>query len=125
VTRPPNLADLRAGVWTLRCLARCRRQLGRRDVREVVLPSSHRIDRRGARAVNRLLRGRQNRCLPDALIAQAWRADHGDVVDVVIGVTAPSAGFTAHAWLADAPEAASLGHAAIFRLSPRRPGGDG
>lgn len=121
MTQRPTLTDLRAGLWTLRCLAQCRRQLGRRDVREVVLPLSHSIDRSGARAVNRMLRGRQNRCLPDALIAQAWRADHGQEVDVIIGVTAPSAGFTAHAWLADAPEGASLGHDAIFRLPPRRP----
>jgi hypothetical protein len=95
-------------------------QLGRRDVREVVLPSSARIDRSGRRAVSYLLRRRTNRCLSNALIAQAWRADHGDLVDVIIGVTAPSAGFTAHAWLSDAPEGASEGHAAIHVLPPRR-----
>jgi hypothetical protein len=94
-------------------------QLGRRDVRAIALPSSTRISRSGQRAVSYLLRRRTNRCLSNALIVQAWRADHGDPVDVVIGVTAPSAGFSAHAWLSDAPEGASLGHAAIHVLPPR------
>lgn len=118
MARRPTFTDARAAVWTFRCLARCRLQLGRRDVRNVVLPSSARIGRSGGRAVLRLLRRRQNSCLSNALIVQAWRADHGDYVDVVIGVTAPTAGFTAHAWLADNPGGAA-GHEAIHRLPPR------
>jgi hypothetical protein len=89
-------------------------------VRSIVLPSSATIPLSAARAVSRLLRRRQNQCLSNALIVQAWRADHGDAVDVVIGVTAPSAGFSAHAWLADAPEAAAAGHQPIYRLPPHR-----
>ncbi len=116
--RAPTPDDLRAGVWTLRCLARCRR-LDEHDVRTVPFPSSARIAGRGGRAVARLLRDREDKCLSNALIAQAWRADHGDPVDVVIGVTAPSSGFTAHAWLADAPAAASAGHQEIHRISPK------
>jgi hypothetical protein len=100
-------------------LTRCRLQLDRRDVRDLVLPSSARIDASGAWAVNRLLQRRENRCLSNALIAQAWRADHGSRVDVIIGVSAPSAGFAAHAWLADAPEGASRGYEAIHVLAPR------
>jgi hypothetical protein len=92
-------------------------------VREVELPSSAGINPTGIRVVRRLLNRRKDRCLSNALIAQAWRADHGDYVDVVIGVTAPSAGFTAHAWLADADESASGGHQPIHRLPPRRPTG--
>jgi hypothetical protein len=79
----------------------------------------------GARAVARLLREREDKCLSNALIAQAWRADHGDYVDVVIGVTAPASGFTAHAWLADAAEAAAAGHAPIHRIPPKGTGGAG
>lgn len=119
----PTLADARAAFWTVRCLTRCRLQLDRRDVREVRLPSSAGIDPSGTRAVNRLLHRRENRCLSNALIAQAWRADHGDFVDLVIGVTAPSAGFSAHAWLADAPAEAAAGHEAIQVLAPRRRSG--
>jgi len=65
-----------------------------------------------------LLRDREDQCLSNALIVQAWRADHGDLVDVVIGVTAPASGFTAHAWLADAAEAAAAGHQEIHRIPP-------
>jgi hypothetical protein len=35
-----------------------------------------------------------------ALILQAWFAAQGDPREVVIGVTPPSKGFKAHAWIA-------------------------
>ncbi len=116
--RAPTPDDLRAGIWTLRCLARCR-HLDEHDVRTVAFPTSARIGGAGARAVTRMLRDREDKCLSNALVAQAWRADHGDPVDVVIGVTAPSSGFTAHAWLADAPEAARGSHQEIHRIPPK------
>jgi Transglutaminase-like superfamily len=120
VTSRPRLADAQAALWTIRCRVQCRRQLDRQDVRSIVLPPSSGIPAGASRVVSRLLRRRQNQCLSNALIVQAWRADHGDEVDVVIGVTAPSAGFSAHAWLADAPEAAAAGHQPIYRLPPHR-----
>jgi hypothetical protein len=118
--RRPTLSDVRAGIWTLRCLGRCRRQLPKRDPQDVVLPSSAAIGLTGARALRTLLRDREDKCLSNALVVQAWRSDHGDYVDVVIGVTAPSSGFSAHAWLADAAEAASGGHQEIHRIPPKR-----
>jgi hypothetical protein len=114
----PTTDDLRAAIWTLRSLGRCRRQLKNGDARAVTLPSSAAIGVSGSRAVGRLLRDREDKCLSNALIMQAWRADHGDPVDVVVGVSAPSSGFTAHAWLADAPEAAAAGHEEIHRIRP-------
>jgi hypothetical protein len=42
-------------------------------------------------------------CLERALVLQRWRAAHGDAQEVVVGVLAPSEGFSAHAWLADEP----------------------
>jgi hypothetical protein len=117
--RAPTLNNLRARVWTLRCRVRCR-HLDEHDVRTVPFPSSARIPARGGRVVARLLRDRKDKCLSNSLITQAWRSDHGDPVDVVIGVTAPRSGFTAHAWLADEPAAAS-GHKEIHRISPKAP----
>ncbi len=114
--------DLRAGIWTMRCLTRCRWQLKRRDVRQITFPPSGQISSDGARAVNRLLRGREDSCLSNALIAQAWRADHGDFVDVVIGVAAPDASFSAHAWLSDSAEVGAAGHEAIHRIPPKTGG---
>jgi hypothetical protein len=58
-------------------------------------------------------------CLVRATVRQAWYAAHGDLRDVVIGVTAPSGGFAAHAWLdGDAPC-----HSDGFHELLRRPAG--
>jgi len=38
-------------------------------------------------------------CLEQALVRQAWDAAHGRPRELVIGVTSPSGGFGAHAWL--------------------------
>ena len=117
----PTLDDARAAGWTMRAIVRCRRSLRRNDVPSVSLPPSGHLPPPSARAVRRILRGRRDQCLSNALIAQAWRADHGDPVDVVVGVTAPGSGFSAHAWLADAADAAA-GHTAIYRIPPRAGG---
>jgi hypothetical protein len=115
----PTLDDVRAGIWTVRCLTKCRFQLNRRDVHQINFPPSGAIGVTGKRAVSRLLRDREDKCLSNALIAQAWRADHGDPVDVLIGVASPGSGFSAHAWLADADPIAAAGHAPIHRIPPK------
>lgn len=46
-----------------------------------------------------LLRRSNSTCLVRSLVLQQWYADHGDEIDVIVGVTAPSGGFKAHAWL--------------------------
>jgi hypothetical protein len=66
-----------------------------------------------------VLRRRKDECLSNALIGQAWRADHGDMVDVLIGVSAPASGFVAHAWLEDAADVASVGLEQIHRIAPK------
>jgi hypothetical protein len=112
--------DLRAAVWTVRCLARYRLQERRRRVEDIAFPPAGRIGVSGSRAVARILGRRDQRCLSNALIAQAWRADHGDYVDVIIGVASPATGFSAHAWLADTGDAGAGGHAALSRIAPRQ-----
>jgi hypothetical protein len=119
VMRRLTADDVRAGLWTLRALGAYRRQHERRRVEDIAFPPSGRIGVSGSRAVGAILRRRTDQCLSSALVAQAWRADHGDYVDVVIGVTSPTRGFTAHAWLSDAP-AASAGHEPISRIAPRQ-----
>jgi hypothetical protein len=51
------------------------------------------------RGVEAVLRRSKATCLEAALVRQHWLAVHGVICDVVIGVTAPGAGFRAHAWL--------------------------
>lgn len=96
--RLPRLCELRAAWWAHRALRDVRRRLanGQMEVRPApaALPSS------AARGVEAILRRGRATCLEGALIRQRWLKSHGVKRDVVIGVTAPSDGFTAHAWLA-------------------------
>jgi hypothetical protein len=117
--RLPNVRELRVGVWTLRSMVRCRRQIGSREPERVALPDSSHLPIEAGQMVSTILRRRTDQCLSNALITQAWRSDHGDPVDVLIGVNAPSSGFTAHAWLEDRPDAGSLGLEPIHRIAPK------
>jgi hypothetical protein len=56
-------------------------------------------------------------CLPAAIVRQAWFAAHGAKRDLVVGVTAPSGGFEAHAWLDGDPPC----HTERFEELLRRP----
>ena len=51
------------------------------------------------RGVDAVLRRSRPTCLEAALVRQRWLRAQGVMRDVVIGVTAPSDGFSAHAWL--------------------------
>jgi hypothetical protein len=55
------------------------------------------------RGVVAVLRRLPHTCLERALVLQRWKAAHGDLRDVVIGVRGPGAEFGAHAWLAGDP----------------------
>jgi hypothetical protein len=59
-------------------------------------------------------------CLVRARVLQAWYLAHGRVRDIVIGVTAPSAGFAAHAWLEGDPPCHSEGFTELMRQPARR-----
>lgn len=98
MSRPPRICELRAAWWAYRCLRRARRRLaaGRTELRGAP-PSLPVAAVRGVEAA--LRRGRAT-CLEAALVRQQWLAAQGVTRDVVIGVTAPSDGFRAHAWLA-------------------------
>jgi hypothetical protein len=72
------------------------------------------------RGVNWALRTSGATCLTRCLVQQQVRLAHGEEWDVVMGITPPSQGFKAHAWLEQPgvarPEA---GYAEIRRLRPR------
>ncbi len=121
--RRPTGVEGWAAAWTVLAVVNCHRQLGAAKVSEVALPSATRFSAAGGQAVPAVLRRLRCRCLVTALVHQAWRADHGDPLDVVIGVTSPSAGFTAHAWLDDDGNLArgGAGFEPLHRVGPRRP----
>src|SRR4051812_38224336 len=54
--------------------------------------------------VNAVLRASRVTCLTRALVRQQWFAAHGDIRDLLIGVTSTQGGFRAHAWIEGDPE---------------------
>lgn len=88
-----------AAGWAFVALRRARKQLIDKPLDRLTLPKPPRAPHYARRAVAAVLRHRRATCLLEAVVLQQWDAAHGLRRDVVIGVTAPSAGFQAHAWL--------------------------
>lgn len=107
------IANLRAALWAWRALRASRRQLATGLV--AVLPVPPRVSLASSRAVGAVLRRRGATCLERAFVQQRWLAAHGHDHEVVIGVTSPGQGFTAHAWL-DGIEVDSGAYQEIVRL---------
>jgi hypothetical protein len=108
---------LRAAWWALRSVRSARRQLNRTGLRNVRLPRVPALPEEAGRGVHAVLRRQPATCLERALVLQRWRAAHGDAQDVVVGVLAPSEGFSAHAWLADEPHDGE-GFRELLRVRP-------
>ncbi|HVF53264.1 MAG TPA: lasso peptide biosynthesis B2 protein [Actinomycetota bacterium] len=95
----PDLAEVRAALWTLRAAQRARHDLERSGLNSVHLPPPPDVSPQAARGMNGVFRRTNYTCLVRALVRQAWAESFGEHRDVVIGVTAPQSGFKAHAWL--------------------------
>jgi hypothetical protein len=88
--------------WTLRTWLLVRRQLGRGPWRggEFPPPAGPPVPRaHSPRAARLVLACGRATCLEAAIVRQARAAGAGAAIDVVVGVTAPTRGFRAHAWL--------------------------
>lgn len=107
---------LRAAWWALGAQRRARHGLKRHGLQFEPLPVPPRLPARGERGVHAVLRRTGATCLVRAMVLQAWRAASGPAPDVVIGVTAPSRGFRAHAWLDGEPACHSAGFEELTRL---------
>lgn len=112
------MASLRAGWWTVRAMRRARDNLGRPGFGADHIPPPPQVGAEAGHAVRSLLRRRPQTCLVQALVLQRWHAAHGDRRDLVIGVTAPSRGFRAHAWIEGDPACHNVGFVELLR----RPG---
>jgi hypothetical protein len=97
-----RICDLRAAWWAHRCLRNVRRRLANGEMDVCVAPPA--LPAAAARGVEAVLRRTRPTCLEAALVRQRWLRSQGVLRDVVIGVTAPSHGFMAHAWLDDPHE---------------------
>ena len=116
--RRASRTEGRAGAWAIRALLSCRRQLGRRGVQDLRLPTARHIPASGAAGVHAVIARVRPSCLVRCAVLQAWFADHDRPVDLVIGVTAPERGFSAHAWLEDRQPQPGA-HVPILRVPPR------
>jgi transglutaminase superfamily protein len=117
--RLPSPSELRAAWWTHRALRAARRGLAAGELRDLAIPRPGALPISAGRGVEAMLRRRRHTCLEGALVRQRWLATQGRLCDVVIGVTAPRAGFEAHAWLAD-PDQPTPPHAwqELTRVAP-------
>jgi hypothetical protein len=114
-------AVLAGATWAMFAVCLARRRLRLHGTRAYV-PFPSRLPAASARGVNGVLHRLSPTCLERALVAQAWRAAHGDLRDIVIGV--PPDGLKrapAHAWLDGVDTASPLVHVEIHRMPPRTP----
>lgn len=118
MTRRADLARLRAAWWAWRTLRRARRALRGGQVKRIELLPPPSLPESAATGVEAILRRQRSSCLESALVRQRWLAAHGRRVPVAIGVTAPSRGFLAHAWLVGEDEAAAAAFHELTRLEP-------
>lgn len=116
--RAPDVATLRAAWWARGALRMCRRALARGEMRDIEVPAPPRLPVSAVRGVDAALRREPHTCLERALVRQRWLAAHGDSRAITIGVTAPSQGFTAHAWLAGEEDAWTDTFRELTRLEP-------
>jgi Transglutaminase-like superfamily len=90
-------------VWALRALRVAKKELRGGRWESIGLPRVPNVPHSSMRAVDSVLGRTGATCLPKAILRQAWFAAHGSNRDLVVGVTAPSRGFEAHAWLEGDP----------------------
>lgn len=102
--RRPRVSELRAAWWARRALHHAHGELAGGEMRHVRLAPPPPLPAGAGRAVEAVLRLSRSTCLESALVRQRWLAAHGIMRDIVIGVTAPGAGFAAHAWVEVDPD---------------------
>jgi hypothetical protein len=117
------LQAARLVVWAWRAHGEVHRRLPHTGLDgEMLMPAPPRAamltDVEGDRAVRSVLGLRRASCLEEALVRQAWLSGRGTPRDIVIGVTAPSDGFRAHAWLEG--DAVGGGYVEMFRQPANR-----
>jgi hypothetical protein len=117
-TRRVGVRALPTAIWAWWVYHRARRQLVRAGVDAVRLPAPPPSSGERQQVVLGVLRRVEATCLERALVLQRWHAGRRTCRILVIGVTAPSSGFRAHAWLDGDIDAAHDGMVEILRRPP-------
>jgi Transglutaminase-like superfamily len=89
----------RAAWWTLKVLKQVQGDLPVTKLTEVRVSPPPRLPARAITGVKGALLRRPHTCLMRAIILSAWYDGQGEHREIIIGVTRPSSGFRAHAWL--------------------------
>lgn len=113
VLRHQGIRGVRVTIWAVRACRRVRRQLSQGGLDTVRIPAPPVGGDRDL--VLRALRRANGNCLERALVLQRFYASQRSRRTVVIGVTAPSSGFHAHAWLDGETDAYREGMVEILR----------
>ena len=116
--KPPDLASLRAAWWARRAWRTAHGALAQGEIANIELPAPPPLPKSAIRGVEGLLRHRQPTCLERALVLQRWLLAQGEPRAIIIGVTAPSDGFTAHAWLLGREDPIAPLYHELTRLEP-------
>lgn len=114
--RRPTKTQIRSAAWAARARVLVARRLREREITDVQVPTAPALGLEATRGVRVALRLTGATCLQRSVVLQEWYAAHGVPRDVVIGVTAPSAGFRAHAWLEEPGEHLQTEFTEITRL---------
>jgi hypothetical protein len=113
-----GLSSARAVWWAQRAGRQARRDLSAGSLDSLMVLPPPPLPQGCRRWAVTVLRLRHDTCLVRSAVLQAWDAAHGRPRDLLIGVTAPGAGFKAHAWLEGEPASASAGFAEFTRRPP-------
>ena len=123
--RLPATSDLidalRAGWWAGRAARSAERQLATQPLHAVTIRRPSALRSASVAGVRATLRLWREPCIVRALVLQAWHAGQGEAREVVIGVTAPSRGFAAHAWLESERPCHAQRFSELMRFSPSAP----
>ena len=112
----PDLATLRAALWTHRALRRTKRELAEHGLGGAHVSPPPPLPPHARRGVMAIIRRKPNTCLERALVLQRWEASHGAQSDVVIGVPGRNGDFVAHAWLEHMPDAQVASYHELHRI---------
>ncbi|MFC8849786.1 lasso peptide biosynthesis B2 protein [Micromonospora sp. NPDC057141] len=118
---------LRVAAWTIRARRRVRRQVAHGGLAAVHPPAPPPGVDADRDVVLAALRRTGANCLERSLVLQRWDAGRRIPRTLVIGVTAPSTGFHAHAWLDGDPDPHRAELTELLRRPPATgwlPGGD-
>ena len=112
-----DVSDLRAALWTVRAADTAPASIRHAGSGAPSVPPPPRVGASAERAVEAVLSWRRYSCLQRAVVRQAWDAAHGVRRELIIGVTSPSHGFSAHAWLEGDPPSDHEGYVELVRWS--------